>query len=99
MPALVDAIRNYLTEQATSSDKFEDALLASGYIDAHKDLYDSRSYTVRSETIYEVIEGFPRICVSELREGVADVRYSIAESACVTYKIDVEEFYKKLWGL
>ena len=99
LPALVNEIRNFLSEQAVPAGIFEESLLASGYADADRDLYDSRSYTVQPETIYEVKDEFPRIRASELRKGVADVRYSIAESACAPCEIDVEEFHKKLWGI
>ena len=98
LPALVDEIRNYLGEQAASAEIFEESLLASGYADADRDFYDSRSYTVQSETIFEVKDEFPKIRASELRKGVADVRYSIAESACAPYKIDIEKFYKRSFG-
>lgn len=63
--------------------RFEDLLMSVGYDAMHR--YEDRRWTVGTDRVYEVSEGFPRLC-TPLPGGVANVRYSIALSACMPFE-------------
>lgn len=49
--------------------------------------YDDRWMLV-DRNYFEVVEGFPRIVRSDLRQGVEDVRYRIRVADCIPFRID-----------
>lgn len=63
--------------------RFEDLLASVGYDAAHR--YEDRRWAVGADRVFEVSEGFPRL-VSPMPVGVANVRYSIALSACMPFE-------------
>lgn len=77
-----------LFEQSGNAfETWEDAIYSTGY-DPDND-YDERRWLLGAATIYEVVEGFPRIA-SPLLAGVENVRYSISLDACKPFKIDAD---------
>ena len=91
--SLVDAVAatRDAVQDAGGSARLEASLLAAGYIDAHRPLYERAGYTVREENFFEVVEGFPRIVEGDLPSGVGDVRYSVAVSECRHFSITAED--------
>ncbi len=61
-------------------------LQAVGYLGVHEAHYDEPRYELRAAHAYAVKEGFPRIIERELQEGVGDVTYRLATSACVPFE-------------
>lgn len=59
----------------------------------HKPLYEDRSYVIRQENIYSVINEFPRIKESQIPEGVGDVRYSIILTDTESYRINDDKLF------
>lgn len=92
LPNLVRRIREFLYQNDESTEAFESSLLASGYTDAESGYYESRSYSIRSESAYRIECDFPRIRPSDLRAGVRRVRYQIDESFCSPYKVRTDDF-------
>jgi len=72
---LVRKISSEFTDREVD-EEFCDKLAKAGYVELHE--YDSPKFIVSEERLYAVTEGFPRLIRSELPEGVANVRYSIA---------------------
>jgi len=66
-------------------DAWEEAIYSTGY-DPQND-YGERRWQLGSSTVYEVIEGFPRIS-TPLPAGVERVRYSLALDACTPFTLD-----------
>ncbi len=95
---LVDRIRELLGEWGVSRAKFEDCLVKSGYLDAHRQQYESTGYRVRQENLFRVENGFPRLVESDMPEGVGNVRYSIALSGCYRYRVDASLLKELLTG-
>lgn len=64
---------------------WEDTLYSTGY-DAENS-YDDRRWLLGATTIYEVVDGFPRISVP-LVQGVESVQYSVSLDACEPFKLE-----------
>lgn len=79
----VGMISALLTPSPFALARFEDLLVAAGYDAAHK--YEDRRWAVGADRVFEVAEGFPRL-VTPMPVGVANVRYSIALSACKPFE-------------
>lgn len=96
LPALVKGIRVHLEEKAPNVlSAFNSLLVKAGYMEAHSDQYDT-GYNVRYIRFYRVQEGFPRLRVQDIPEGVGDVKYSIAIAACKKFEVTAENFHALL---
>lgn len=84
IPSLVERIRTRLAGAATS---FDDKLLQSGYVDAHRETYAAECFAVREDAFFAVTAGFPSLRESELPVGVGNVRYSVDWSACKPFQV------------
>ena len=87
LPEIVEAVRSVLGTQ--QRDKFDDRLLQTGLIPAQFHLYSAPRYTIRWRTLYQVMEGFPRLLASSLPSGVEDVEYAVAVAACAPFRTDL----------
>ena len=65
---------------------FEERLNAAGF--NWEDDYSDKSWVIGEEVLFEVTEGFPRITSTMVPLGVADVRYTIAMSACEKFRVE-----------
>ena len=99
LPAMVGSLRAKLHADMSAQEQFEEGLLAAGYLDAHASRYGERGYLVRSEKLFRVKRGFPRVTERELPAGVGDVNYGLAIAACEAFLLDEAGMKKALCGL
>lgn len=66
-------------------DAWEEAMYSTGY-DPEND-YDGRRWQLGSSTVYEIVDGFPRIS-TPLPSGLEHVRYSLSLDACARFTFD-----------
>lgn len=91
LPAMVASIRESLGSVSGACAAFDAKLLDCGFHDAQAALYESVKYAVQSMAVYWVRGNFPRITDATLRNGVGDVRYSVAVSECHHYQVDLAQ--------
>jgi len=92
LPLLIESLRKNIQKiSPESSLDFEEKLLAAGYQDKHAEQYNNRTYSERELVIYRVIEGFPRLLVQNLPEGITKVSYEISLDACCDFIIENEK--------
>jgi hypothetical protein len=84
LPEMVASVRAAVAD-SVARETFEDALLASGYLDAHAARYFGRGYVVRSERTFRVKRGFPAIVERDLPRGVGAVVYGLDVEACARF--------------
>lgn len=96
LAALIESIRLKLGADPAARDSFEDALLASGYLDLHESKYMERGYLVRSESSFRVKRGFPRLVERDVVDGIGDVNYGLAIAACADFKVSSNELVATL---
>jgi hypothetical protein len=82
---LIESIRFKLqSESPNQLEVFEDRLIDAGCYGADDDIV-TRRYLVSKRRLYEVGEGFPRICPETLPEGLEKVRYRVSLNRIETY--------------
>jgi hypothetical protein len=96
LPEMVQSIQNDLSDSAGALAEFEAKLAKYGYYEKHAEQYSQRGYTVLQILLYEVGDRFPRIIPSSLADGIGDVSYSVALSACKESLIGQEQMISML---
>ncbi len=67
--------------------QFEERLSATGF--DWTDDYSTSRFLIGNASLFEVIDGFPRIIPTSLTPGVEDVKYSIALHQCQSFRIEI----------
>jgi len=96
LPRLVALLRERLSGNATAQERFEDVLLAAGFLDAHAERYTERGYLVRKEKLFRVRRGFPRLVERDLPTGVGDTNYRLSVAACEKFSATASEMLAAL---
>ncbi len=85
LPGLVSHIRDILQSNASNQiERFNDLLYMIGYIDS--DRYLDFSYILAGEKMFQVTEGFPRICANDIHHGIVKLSYNISLSECEPFE-------------
>jgi len=92
---LINAIRSRLDSNIAAKELFEQFLQDAGYLDAHEALYND-GYIIKSEKVFQVSEGFPRII--DLPPGTGDISYSLTISACSGFLVDLDDAINAFLG-
>lgn len=95
LPKLISDIRNIVDADVGALSLFNAKLFEAGYLDEQSNLYNNRHYKIRKESFYHVKDDFPRIREKELRNGVGNVKYGVALSACEQYSVTELEVLNK----
>ena len=90
LPEMVRNARTLASESGCLS-LLDDRLALSGYESQDETIYSEIGYSVRSFHPFLVRNGFPMIVSSDLRAGVAEVRYSISVHSCGSYEMVAEK--------
>lgn len=96
LPAIVASLRSGLSTEAAAQEQFEDALIASGYFDIHAPRYAERGYLVRSQKLFRISRGFPRLIESDMPNGIGDANYGLSVAACERFSATFAELNKSL---
>jgi hypothetical protein len=96
LPGIINQIRELICSQNGPVNEFEVHLFRAGYLNKHQAKYENRGYVDRESHIFRVIGGFPRIIENDLKNGVGDVQYTIDLSACISFRLNEEEFQSEL---
>ena len=86
LPEMVQSIR-ILAADAGCQQVIDERLLLSGYKLEDADTYSDIGYTIRSRVQFRIENDFPRVVPTDLRQGVGEVRYSIAVTACSQFEV------------
>lgn len=90
LPGLVTDLDRLVQDEPGATSAYRDGLRSAGYLDAHADHYTA-GYVFRSFRCFRVTEGFPRILDTDIPEGVGDVRFTIAMSACASFEVTIDD--------
>jgi hypothetical protein len=86
---LVDEVLGRMPSDQTRLE-CRDKLLEYGYLDAHRPQYEQTRYVIREASVFRVGEGFPRLTEHDLPNGVGEVRYKLALTACAAWRAEVD---------
>lgn len=85
LPKIINLIRDALkSESSNQAERFNDLLLSLGYIDS--DRYLDFNYVLTGEIMFQIMDGFPRICPKDLRRGITNLSYSISLLECAPFE-------------
>jgi len=96
LPGLIGELRLMLAADAAVLAVFEDRLAGCGYFDLHAARYEGRRRTIRSEQVFRVAEGFPRLVERMLPAGVGEVSYALSLAACAPFATGASEMLAAL---
>jgi hypothetical protein len=89
LPELLSSIRGMLPDHIHG--KFDEGLFEVGYLDSQAELYANSNYQVQSINYHKVEDGFPRLQLSELPDGVKGVSYEISLDAARPFQVTEEQ--------
>ena len=96
LPRLVETVRAKLAADLAAREKFEDALLSAGYLDAHASRYATLGYAVRAAHWFCVAGDFPRIVENQLPAGLGEVGYALSLAACTAFRTTARRALRSL---
>lgn len=91
LKALTASLRGRLAIDTVALAVFDDALRTYGYLDDQASLYDAPNYSVRDQTAFEVVDGFPCITEAGVPTGIGDVRYRIQLAALQPFAVPLDQ--------
>lgn len=90
---LIDSIRSGLLDSDPDSVvQFEDLLMEIGVLNAEEDILDE-SYHVAGQLMFRVSGEFPRLCESDLPNGIRGLSYSISLNEIEEYEVSRDSFF------
>lgn len=91
LPDVVKAMRGCLAEDYATLSQFDSMLYASGYEDQHATEYGKLLLRIRSESLFRVTAGFPRLVPESisggLPQGVGSVTYELRLDAAAPWML------------
>lgn len=93
---MIDTLLNKLSTSPGLQNQLRLKLYQVGYQPIHRALYDTPTYAVRQEQVYGVGDGFPRLQLSDLPNGVSAVRYAITLTACQPFAADSDTVLQQI---
>lgn len=89
IPDVIDNIRLLLAKDKNNLDKFENKLTRYGYNELGRHLYTD-GFFIRDNKCFQIKGDFPRIISRDLKNGIGDLKYSIAINSCSRFEISNE---------
>jgi hypothetical protein len=93
--SVVNTIREKIKQNTASLKYFNERLESADYFEEHTENYNAQ-YGVKTSSIYEVSESFPKLTNSNLPSGVYDTSYYIENSAIEAFKVDYDKTINEL---
>jgi hypothetical protein len=91
LPNIVENIAKVLELVSSQAlERFQDLLMEAGYYFSEK--YLDFNYLFLDEHVFTVIDGFPRICPSDLSTGIIKLTYYINLSDCRPFEIEIKNW-------
>jgi len=90
---IIEDIKSSIND-SNDIDVFENLLSEVGYMDLPE--YSEKSYVVSNESVYEVVDGFPRLLLRDIPPGVTSIQYKIEIKECKPFTVSVHDFIKKV---
>ena len=100
LPVLVERCRTLLAGEPEALGRWEGALVTAGYSPVYEDEYAKLHLRIAKETLFAVVDDFPRLVPTSLAAGlppaVTDVTYSIQPDAFQHLEVGDEELTSTL---
>lgn len=87
LPEMVASVRD-LASGSSAAMALDEALLAAGYLAVHRPMYERTGYAIRRESLFEVLDGFPRVTEADLPPGIGNVSYDLVLDVCEPFRVE-----------
>ncbi|OCA86023.1 hypothetical protein A8F94_14360 [Bacillus sp. FJAT-27225] len=89
LPFLIRSIQDTLSDNVTLLLEFENKILESGYLSEYESEYEEFCFNIVDERMYLVSDGFPKITINDLKngvpQGVQNIHYDLNLNNCTSY--------------
>jgi hypothetical protein len=89
LPEIVNSVMAAVSTVPGGRRRFDQCLIAAGYLEIHTHLY-TNTYTVKRDELFRVEKGFPRI--TDVPDGLGDIKYSLVVGAVSAFLSDKDEY-------
>ncbi len=86
LPALIKEIYTEIRDSPVATFQFQIKLIKYGYNERDAEKYKI-GFSLNTMKFFEVSAGFPRLLQENLPNGIGDIKYSVAVSACAPFEI------------
>lgn len=93
--SIVDNIREKISNNSATLKYFNEKLESADYFNEDREYYNSQ-YGVKSRSIYQVNDSFPKLTTDSLPQGIYNTSYYIENSAVEVYKVDLKTIINEL---
>ncbi|GAA4234948.1 hypothetical protein GCM10022291_15610 [Postechiella marina] len=91
----VDIIRDKISNNSATLKYFNEKLESAEYYDEDRDNYNAQ-YGVKSRSLYQVNDSFPKLTTDSLPQGIYNTSYYIENSAIEDYRVDFDTIINEL---
>lgn len=85
---IVADLRSLLSATGRPLGRFNDQLIAAGWIEAHVEHYSENRFFVRETHYFEVKDDFPRIRIGDCKQGVMDITYKLDPASLTQFEVE-----------
>ncbi|MGD6856392.1 PD-(D/E)XK motif protein [Bacillus infantis] len=89
LPYLISSIKNALSDNIILLSEFENKIIESGYLPEYESEYEDFCFNIVDERMYLVGEGFPRLTLNDLKngvpQGIQNIHYDLNLNNCKRY--------------
>lgn len=93
--SIVDNIREKISNNSATLKYFNEKLESTGYFNEDREYYNSQ-YGLKSRSIYQVNDSFPKLTGDSLPKGIYNTSYYIENSAIEIFKVDYKTIINEL---
>ncbi|OBQ57041.1 PD-(D/E)XK motif protein [Tamlana sp. s12] len=93
--SIVDIIRGKISNNTATLKYFNEKLGSAEYNDEDRDNYNAQ-YGIKSRSLYQVNDSFPRLTTNSLPQGIYNTSYYIENSAIEDYRVDFDTIINEL---
>lgn len=86
LPQLIETLRAKC--DAKRRKRLDELLIEAGYFDSHAEQYNSHSFAVTGQHLFEVKDKFPRLTPANVPSGLGRVTYQLDISECAAFQCD-----------
>lgn len=91
LPDAVSRLRSIINSHSAATQRFEDLLICYGYHEIQAERYSEFLLKPGYPLAYRVSEGFPRLRICDLSDGIVSGKYSVQLSKCSNYTLSETE--------
>lgn len=91
---IINNLQSSLEGTPTALLEFNETLFLTGFFNCALEEYNIPKYSLKETKFFNVIEGFPRLSIDTVPEGIGDLRYTITLSSLSNFRTTLNDIYE-----